>query len=275
MKYFVMLIIAGFLMACSGREKPLSGKIETGIEGENQDTLYANLSVELLQTVRNSGDVDPLVEKLAAVSADTLAASLDTREERKAFWLNIYNAYVQILLGEDPELLKTRLDFFGYNFFSSRQITIAGHELSLDDIEHGIIRHSKIKLALGYLDKWSWFVDDFEDRFRLDEADYRVHFALNCGAASCPKIALLESERVDEQLDLIAKQFLENSTDYNAEEGVVEVIKYFSWFRGDFGGVDEVPGILKKYEVIPQSAAPSVEFKEYDWNIDLGNFTDV
>lgn len=274
MKYIAMFLFAGLSISCSGEVSP-STKSQAGMKIVNEDTVYAHLSMKLLRAVRDGGDAKPITTKLAEVPRDSLAESLDTEEERKAFWLNMYNAYVQILLDENPELLKTRLDWFGYNFFSSPQITIAGHKLSLDDIEHGIIRHSKIKLALGYLDKWSWFVDDFEERFRLEEVDYRVHFALNCGAASCPKIAIFDPERVDEQLDLVAKQFLENSTTYHKEEGVVEVVKYFSWFRGDFGGVDKVPDILKKYDVIPESANPSVEFKEYDWSVDLGNFTDV
>ncbi len=53
-------------------------------------------------------------------------------------WLNIYNAFVQKLLTDNPGKFKKR-----NSFFSDQQITLAGRQLSLDDIEHGILRRSK------------------------------------------------------------------------------------------------------------------------------------
>ena len=195
----------------------------------NSDTSFAELSMILLQNVRDGKPTKEIQEKLANVSREELNNDLDTESEKKAFWLNVYNAYVQILLTEEPELFKDRNSFFGYNFFSSPQVTIAGKELSFDDIEHGIIRHSKIKLSMGYLDKW--FPSDFEVIFRWDEVDPRVHLALNCGAKSCPYIAIFNPERVEEQLDIISKQYLEKTTIYNAQENIVKVNALMISFR--------------------------------------------
>jgi len=237
------------------------------------DTSFAELSMILLQNVRDGNPTKEIENRLANVSRETLNKDLDTESKKKAFWLNVYNAYVQILLLDKPELFEDRNSFFGYNFFSSPQVTIAGKKLSFDAIEHGIIRHSKIKLSMGYLDKW--FPSDFEKMFRWDEVDPRVHLALNCGAKSCPYIAIFDSERVEEQLDIISKQYLEKTTIYDAEEGVVKVNALMSWFRADFGGKSGAVEMLKKYEIIPQDADPSVSFLDYDWTLELGNYTDI
>lgn len=242
-----------------------------------QDSLealsYAELSMELVKAVRDGRDTELITQNLANVSEDELHADLNTESEKKAFWLNIYNAYVQILLLDNPELFEDRNSWFGYNFFTSPQVTIAGKKLSFDDIEHGIMRRSKIKLSMGYLDQW--FVGDFIERFWWDEVDPRIHFALNCGAASCPYIAVYDSDRVEEQLDITTKKYLEQTTDYYPEKTEVKVNRLMSWFRADFGGPSGAIEMLKEYDIIPKSAEPSISYKEYDWTLDLGNYQDI
>ena len=236
-------------------------------------TSYAELSKTLVEAVRDGEPHFMLTRMLANVSEDELYRNLNTESKSKAFWLNIYNAYIQILLLENPELFEDRNSWFGYNFFSSPQITIAGKELSFDDIEHGIMRRSTIKISLGYLR--SWLVDDFVERFWWYEIDPRIHFVLNCGAASCPYIAPMDPDRVEEQLDRGAKEYLAETTDYDTENGELEVTRLISWFRGDFGGVSGAVEMIKGYGIIPQKADPSVSFKEYDWTLELGNYKEL
>lgn len=270
MKFFCsILLLAGFFLT---NQTVQAQDMETD-SLITDTTSYAEISMILLQRVREGKSTQNIEDMLANVSREELNADLDTEAKKKAFWLNVYNAYVQILLTEKPELFEDRNSFFGYNFFSSPQVTIAGKELSFDAIEHGIIRHSKIKLSMGYLDKW--FPSDFEVMFRWDEVDPRVHLALNCGAKSCPFIAIFDSERVEEQLDIISKQYLEKTTVYDAEKDKVKVNALMSWFRADFGGKDGAVKMLKRYDIIPQNADPSVSFLEYDWTLELGNYTDI
>src|SRR5688500_12888673 len=80
------------------------------------------------------------IEKLAGASPENLKADLDLEDEAKVFWLNIYNTFVQHLLSDKPELFKERARFFSTPYF-----IIAGEKLSLDDVEHGILRHSRSK----------------------------------------------------------------------------------------------------------------------------------
>ncbi len=243
------------------------------VDSVKTEPTYAELSMQLLQNVREGKPTMEIENKLANISKEELNADLDTESEKKAFWLNVYNAYVQILLTEKPELFEDRNSWFGYNFFSSPQVTIAGKKLSFDDIEHGIIRDSKIKLSLGYWDKW--FPGEFEKMFRWEEVDPRIHFALNCGAKACPYIAIYDPERVEEQLDITSKQYLEKTTQYDAEKNKVKVNALMSWFRADFGGKDGAVEMLKKYEIIPQDVNPSVSFLDYDWTLELGNYKDI
>lgn len=66
--------------------------------------------------------------------------------------------------------------------------------------------------------------------------DYRTHFALNCGAKSCPPIAFYKPEELNEQLDMAMKVYLQNETTYNQAKNIVELPAIMGWFRRDFGG---------------------------------------
>ena len=187
--------------------------------------------------------------------------------------MNIYNAYIQLLLLDDPKLFEYRDSWFGYNFFSSPQISIAGHLMSFDDIEHGIMRRSTHKLTMGYMR--SFGVHDVEKMFWWNEIDPRIHFALNCGAISCPYIAVYDPDRVEEQLRTTARNYLNETTVYDSERSRAMVTRLMSWFRGDFGGLSGAKEMLKKHGTIPQNSDPRLSFLEYDWTLELGNYQDL
>jgi hypothetical protein len=205
------------------------------------------------------------VKKLAAIPEEKLKAHLDSEDKAKSFWLNAYNTFAQYLLKQDRSRFDDR-----NKFFSDELITIANHKLSLDDIEHGIIRSSKNKYSMGYVSKFS--VGDFEKKFRLEKIDYRIHFALNCGAKSCPPIALYVSDRIDEQLDKSSSAYLKNNTKYNEQKNQILVPKLCSWFKADFGGEDGVREMLKKYKIIKKDLDPDIEYLDYDWTLSLSNY---
>jgi Protein of unknown function, DUF547 len=209
-----------------------------------------------------------VVKKLAGVNKDQLKKELDSENKSKAFWINVYNTFAQYLLKDKPALYDDRNDFFGEEL-----ITVAGQELSLDDIEHGIIRRSKNKYSMGYVGKF--YVGDFEKQFRLEKTDYRIHFALNCGAKSCPPVALYQANRIDEQLDKSTTAYLKANTKFDEEEDEVLVPKLCSWFKADFGGEDGVIDMLHKYKIIPNDKNPDVEYLDYNWELSLSNYIDL
>jgi len=235
---------------------------------EKEPNKFVRLSMNLISAVKHDADYQKYVNEYKALPLNEVAASLDTDQKIKAFWINTYNAYVQILLMEDPSLFDDR-----GAFFKSDLVNVGGEMLSFDFMEHGIIRGSKVKLSMGFLK--DPFASKLEKQFRVEEADGRIHFALNCGATSCPYVAVYSAFDLENELDQIAKQFLQRTTDYDKSEGEVYVTTLFSWFKGDFSDKGGVIGFLKKYDCIPDSADPKVNYKDYDWTLDLGNFTEL
>ena len=121
---------------------------------------YLSLSYQLLDAVKNKTSVESIKEKLAKVSLYELSEYLDNDTKRKTFWINIYNANIQLILSKSPELFEDR-----GKFFTKKLITIAQKEISFDDIEHGIIRGSKFKLALGLIK--NPFPSNYEKQLRV------------------------------------------------------------------------------------------------------------
>lgn len=223
------------------------------------------LSETFLLKAKESKDTKEIQEQLAKTSLKAFEANLKTDSQKLAFWVNVYNAYIQVFLQENPELYNDR-----GAFFNDDRITIAGEFISFAKIEHGIIRKSQWPLGLGKIRKW--FPNKFERKLRVDKRDYRVHFALNCGAKDCPSVAVYYAERVEEQFDKSTQMYLKKTTIYDAAKKEVAITSLFSWFRGDFGSKSEIKKILKDQGLIPQTKDIDIVYKNYDWTLDLDNW---
>lgn len=226
---------------------------------------YVKLSQELLDRMRMGEDASDIVDKYAKLDLNSLAEAVDERTEKLAFWINTYNGFVQYLLVNDPSLFDDRR-----SFYFDKRISVAGIQMSFDDIEHGIIRDSRVKLGLGFLKKW--FVPKYERMLRVDDRDGRVHFALNCGAKSCPPIAIYDDQLIYEQLDEITESYLKKVTVVEDDHVTTSIL--FSWFRGDFGGKKGIKRFLKKYGIIESAKGVEIHFGSYDWTLSTGNYTD-
>lgn len=223
------------------------------------------LSQQLLLAAKTKEPTDSLVAAVALISQNQLATELRNDDSKKAFWINLYNAFTQVALTKDPNKYKNRNSFFG-----EKLVTIAGKKLSLDDIEHGILRRSKIKWSMGYLGKW--FPGSFEKKMRVDTLDYRIHFALNCGAKSCPPIAFYSPQQLDKQLDLATKAYLKGDAEYDSTTNTVSLPAIMGWFRGDFGGKRKMKPLLTSLGIVPAGANPSIKFSKYNWDLFLENY---
>lgn len=224
------------------------------------------LSQDFVYAAKTKAPADDLLQQVKNIPFDSLQKQLATDAEKKAFWINLYNAFTQIILQKDPKRYQSRNDFF-----SDKQIEVAGKRFSLDDIEHGILRRSRIKWSLGYLNKP--FLGKMEKALRVDTLDYRLHFALNCGAKSCPPIAFYVSDKIDQQLDLATKAYLSGEAAYDKEKNTVYLPAIMNWFRADFGGKKGMRTLLKETGIIPEEKKPKIRFKKYDWNLFLNNYT--
>lgn len=203
------------------------------------------------------------------LDADGLERSLDTQARRLAFWINVYNGYTQYFLKTDPSAyLQSRPRYFGKD-----QIDIAGDRVSLSDIEHGVLRRGATTFSLGHL-RLLWLRRPFVRRFALDAVDYRIHFALNCGALSCPPVLPYTAEQVDQQLDAGTRDYLQRTVRQDAQNQVVEVPALLRWFSADFmGGSNEAKReILRRYGVIAGDASPRIRYLPYDWTLQINNY---
>ncbi len=226
---------------------------------------YQQVAEDLLEGIYSkNSDVAYLKNTLATADENQLALQLSNDSQKNAFWINVYNAYIQDILRANPEKYDDRR-----KFFNDKQILIAKKSLSFADIEHGILRRSKNQYSLGYLRKW--FVNGFEKKMRVDKVDYRIHFALNCGAKSCPPVDIYRWNTVEEQLERSTASYLKNNSTFDKEKQTAYVTALFSWFRKDFGDLKGIKQILLKHNIIPHTDVKIVH-NEYDWTLDLGNF---
>ncbi|MEO8111182.1 MAG: DUF547 domain-containing protein [Ginsengibacter sp.] len=240
--------------------KPMSN-----LEITKSSNSLVNLSQQFIYAARTGESVGSRVMKLKELSYDKLKNGLTSDDEKKAFWINLYNGYTQMILKAAPGKYKDR-----GKFFKSKQIEVAGRMFSLDDIEHGILRYSKIKWSLGHLNKL--FPGRTEKDLRVDKLDYRIHFALNCGAKSCPPIAFYNPENINQQLDLATKAYLAGEAEYDSQNNVVHLPALMNWFRRDFGGKKKMKLLLKKIQIIPEESNPKIKFKKYDWDLFLDHY---
>ncbi|MFK8008989.1 MAG: DUF547 domain-containing protein [Saprospiraceae bacterium] len=221
------------------------------------------ISEQLLLAVKTNQAHKGFLSQLETYSLDQLEKELNNDNAKKAFWINIYNAFFQIFRKfnqiDKPEIYKQKL------------INITNKKLSLDDVEHGILRKYRFKYSLGFLP--NIFSKSLIRKLAVDKIDYRIHFALNCGAKSCPPIAFYSLEKIEAQLQMTTLSFLEAETDILEEKKEIHITQLFKWFLADFGGKSGIRKILNEHLKI-ESIGYSLVFKPYSWEEDLENYSD-
>ncbi|WP_220222390.1 DUF547 domain-containing protein [Haloplanus salinus] len=224
----------------------------------------------LLRACERGEPTERHLSALAALDDDDLRRVREERAAAVAFWLNCYNAGTQLLLRDHPDRYESVLR--SVRFFGHPALTVAGTRLSLDRIENGLLRGGRSKYGLGYLPKL--LVTAFERRYRLRSCDPRIHFALNCGAASCPAIRAYDPATVDDQLDRATRTYLDATVTYDADRDVAHVPRVCLWFRGDFGGRAGIRRLLRDHGVVPEDATPSLRYRGWDWSRAAGAFVE-
>ena len=178
---------------------------------------------------------------------DAIVAYVGTKQkfsslsEEKSFYLNAYNVLViKGIINNYPT--KGPMEISG--FFDKKQYAINGASLTLNNIENDIVRK----------------------KFN----DARIHFALVCGAKSCPPIQpyAFKPEKLDAQLEQVTKQSIQNTffTKINTKTNKVSVSMLFNWYKDDFIKVKgNVLNFLNSYLKTPLPANTVIENYTYDW----------
>lgn len=222
-----------------------------------------HLSEQLLLAVKTGAPALEWIMALENLHYDHELANLGNDDHKKAFWINIYNGFYLILRTEN-KLGKPSI-------FRNKQIRIAGIRFSLDDIEHGILRRYRHKYSLGFLPRF--FIPAHIKKLAVTKVDYRIHFALNCGAKSCPPIALFTANTINQQLVLATQSFLEIETKIDTLNRQIFITPLFKWFFFDFKGRKGIREILQNHFNF-ETANYKLRFSKYDWSENLNNFNE-
>lgn len=219
------------------------------------------ISAQLLLAVKTERPPDSFVKALEKTTLMQLEKDLENDAQKKAFWINIYNAFFQILR-KVKQLDKPRI-------YREKHINIAGQLFSLDDVEHGILRKYRYKFSLGYLP--NIFAPRLIKKLAVKEIDYRIHFALNCGAKSCPPIAFYTANGVEAQLEMATLSFLDGETTVVEDKKEIHISRLFQWFNGDFGGSRGIRKILKE-KLNLETKGYQLVYTTYSWEEELDNY---
>jgi hypothetical protein len=140
-----------------------------------------------------------------------------SRPAQFAYWVNLYNALtVRTVLERYPvaSILDIKLSAGPLSFgpWRAKLVEVAGIPLSLDDIEHRILRPI-----------WR---------------DPRIHYVVNCASLGCPDLpaAPLDPRDLDATLDAAARAYIAHPRGLAFDRDGLVLSKIYSWFREDFGG---------------------------------------
>ena len=193
-------------------------------------------------------DLKAYIKSLEAVKVTSLS-----RAEQFAYWANLYNAVtIDVVLEAYPVKSIKDIDIspgiFSNGPWGKKLVTIEGTKISLDNIEHQILR--KV------------------------HKDPRVHYAVNCASVGCPNLQTeaFEASKLEAQLEKAAKDYVNSNRGAVVRGNRLSISKIYVWFKKDFGGNDAgVLAHLKKYaspklkEKITKIGSINSSF--YDWTL--------
>jgi hypothetical protein len=243
-------------------ESPIVGELETGMQ-EGEGTFDHTAFNELLSAHvdESAGTVDYAAlaeerDKLDAYLGRIAEADLTdlSADAQLALLINAYNGYtLQLILENYPDIDSIQ-DLS--DPWSTERFEVGGHTLSLDQIEHGLIRPI----------------------YR----DPRIHFAVNCAAVDCPHLAdeAYTGENLDQQLEAQTEAILTKEKFVRLEDDTLRFPRVMKWYRVDFvddsfdGSAANIPSYLADYTrkevrtfIAQHDGDPPAEPLEYDWSL--------
>jgi hypothetical protein len=200
---------------------------------------------------------------------------LSSEAERKAFWINLYHALVLdavISFGIKQSVAEGWLGLM--LFFRKAAYNVGGQRLTLNDIEHGILRgNAGHPLAPGP----HFASPDRRRAWVVNKPDPRIHFALNCASKSCPPIQVYSADKLDSQLDLATRSFLNADVKIHPTRKIIAVSSIFRWYARDFGGregvisflINHLPSDERRDWLSINRGFVRLDYVPYDWSLNV------
>jgi hypothetical protein len=199
----------------------------------------------LLYAVKSELPTRLLLKEMAMLDSFKLARDLNHEDDRKAFWINMYNAFFQLGIEQYPSLTLHKLR-------AKKLFIIAGTKLSLDQIENGLLKQSSLNI-FGF-----WFKNPlptrFEEMLRV-RADYRIHFAINKGGSQDPSIRFYTGKKLEEELNIATHEYLKKFVVVDYDHQVVIMPDKFNFFMTDFGSTGHVKELLKMHDIVNEETS--------------------
>lgn len=189
-------------------------------------------------------------------SMSRVAPTQLNQNEQLAYWINLYNAQtVQVVL--DHPKKKSILSmgpFFAFGPWDEPYLTIEGKPVTLNDIEHRILRPI-----------WQ---------------DHRLHYVLNCASIGCPNLNrhAYQAELIDQQLAGAQANFLRHPRAVTlTDSGKLQVTSLFDWYLIDFAQdisgllaylAAQRPDLAADLSALVDEGNPKIDYV-YDWDLNV------
>lgn len=139
-------------------------------------------------------------------------------DQQFAYWVNLYNALtIQVILDHYPvdSIKDISYGLLSRGPWKEELVMVEGFSLSLDDIEHGILRPL------------------FQDS--------RIHYAVNCASISCPNLQdeAFTAPALESLLEASAVEYINSYRGVEVIEGDLVISSIYDWYAGDFGSSDQ------------------------------------
>jgi hypothetical protein len=160
--------------------------------------------------------------------------------------------------------------------FSSTQYCIGGELYTPDEIENGVLRGNR-PVATAVFGRRPFGSSDPRRLISCPPADPRIHFALVCGAKSCPPIRVYTPDNIDEALDAATAAHVDGEVEVDEARGIITLSKLLAWYAVDFGDkeadrllwlagfADEAKRTQLKQLV--EGGKFKVKFATYNWDV--------
>lgn len=194
---------------------------------------------------------DPRYKRLISDLRKFSPESLKSREQKLAFWINLYNIFAVKVVQDNYPLksIKDAGSFFSPVWKKTAGV-VGGKDITLDEIEHEILR-------------------------KMGEP--RIHIAIVCASVSCPDLRTeaYTEKKLNAQLDDQMKSLLANrgkGLHIDRQKGKIYISSIFKWFKKDFessGGVVEfiTPYSPEQDRKYLKGKNYKVSYLDYDWGL--------
>lgn len=160
-------------------------------------------------------------------SMQGVAISNYNRTEQKAYWINVYNAVtVELILSRFPVAsirdINISPGFLARGPWGAKLFSVEEEKLSLDDIEHRILRPI-----------WN---------------DNRTHYGLNYASLGSPNLqpTAFTSDNTDALLEKGAREFINHPRGVDIQKNRLQVSSLYIWFQEDFGR--DAEGLMEHWQ---------------------------